>query len=285
MNDDQEAQTQQGMRHAGSSTCSAVLPRRSAYNRDASKHPFCRSYVVNAYQQLKRGYADLLDAPSEVFDRKGITIIETARRDRPEWANWVMPIWLLKIEEAIVCSVTPFYAPAARAIFSAATLQTLLDRGVLVLGQRTVDSEWIQREILFYNKPDAPNPETNYAVELLDADTPTADRLLAQFDGGVYAIRDDGGGIAAHAGIKNKGIIREIAVGTEPHFQRRGMGKAVVAHAVAAIMAQGNVPVYVPDTPNNVASYALADALGFKKGAEALFCEYELLGWHGFTVT
>ncbi len=239
---------------------------------------------MKVHQHLKRAYAHLLDAPPDVFDRTGVTFIVTPRREHPEWANWVLPVWLLKIEEAIVCSVTPFYAPAARAIFSATPLHTLMERQLSVCGQQIVNVEWIQREILCYSKSYVPKLDTTYYVELLASGDPAADLLLARFDGGVYAIRDNSGGIAAHAGIKNKGVIQEIAVGTAPCFQRRGMGKAVVAQAVAAIIAQGNVPICVPDNLKNAASYALADALGFEKVAEALFCEYELPDWCGFGV-
>jgi GNAT superfamily N-acetyltransferase len=103
---------------------------------------------------------------------------------------------------------------------------------------------------------------------------------IPQFDGGVYVIRHDDGSIGAHAGIKNKGIIQEIAVATEPRFQRQGMGQAVVVHAIAAILAQGNVP----DTMSTIASYALAEALGFERVVEAVFWEYELSNWRGFAV-
>jgi GNAT superfamily N-acetyltransferase len=117
-----------------------------------------------------------------------------------------------------------------------------MDRRLFLQGRQVVDVEWVQREILCYSKSYAPKFDTTYYAELLASGDPAADVLLAQFDGGVYAVRDSSGGIAAHAGIKNKGVIREIAVGTAPQFQRRGMGKAVVAQAVAATIAQGNVP-------------------------------------------
>jgi hypothetical protein len=40
----------------------------------------------------------------------------------------------------------------------------------------------------------------------------------------------------------------------------------------------------VPDNLNNVASYALAQVIGFEKVAETLFFEYELPNWRGFNV-
>jgi hypothetical protein len=99
------------------------------------------SNVVNVYQHLKRAYAYLLDAPPDVFDRTGITFIVTTRREQPEWANWILPVWLFKIEEVIVCSVTPFYAPAVRAIFSATPIHTLMDRRLFLQGRQVVDVE------------------------------------------------------------------------------------------------------------------------------------------------
>jgi|GEM_PF-6154793 len=238
---------------------------------------------LNMYQ-LKLGYAHLLGAAPDVFDRVGLTFVETTLREQPEWANSVLPIWLVKIKHAIVCSVAPAYAVAARTAFGAVPLSSLMEPGLVQRGSLAWPGTWIQREILYHPSGTAPPVDTTYNVEFLSAGSPAADALLATFDGGVYVIRDDQNNIVAHAGIKKKGIIHELAVHTQVSFHRQGLGKAVVAYAVAEIVSQGNVPVYIPDTPHNTASYALATTLGFEKAGEMLLCEYALPRWQGFAV-
>ena len=93
--------------------------------------------------------------------------------------------------------------------------------------------------------------------------------MLDVFDGGVFAILENDR-VASHAGIKDKGLIQEIAVGTEPEFQRRGFGKAVVAAAIRHILAQGKVVVYIPDNgrdPEIVKAITHAEYLTKRNGA------------------
>jgi hypothetical protein len=245
---------------------------------------------MTALQKLKQGYAHLLDVPAAALDSPGLTFVETARRDQPEWANWLFPIWLFSIDSSLICSVASHYAKLAKGAFEPLPADALLRPETLALARTVIDDqageglEWVRCELLFYPYPRPPQLNFPYPVEKLRPIGDQAIELISNFDGGVYGIRVENGFIAAHAGIKNKGLIQEIAVGTEPGYQRRGMGKAVVAYAVADILRQGKVPVYWPDSLENKASYALAASLGFQKVATMLFCSYELPDWYGFPI-
>ena len=127
-----------------------------------------------------------------------------------------------------------------------------------------------------------PHTRHTFKVEQLRPGQLGATKHLAAFDGGVYVIRDEDEKITSAAFIKNKGLIGEIAVGTEETYRRQGRGEAVVAHAIQEILAQGKVPTYWPDSFENKGSYALAHAVGMVKVAEMLFCAYEEAGWQGF---
>jgi hypothetical protein len=241
-------------------------------------------------QKLKQGYGYLLDVSADALDNSGFTFVETAWRDQPEWANWVFPVWLFSINSSLICSVSPHYAQLARGAFEALPVEALLKPEILALARTVIDDkpgsgiEWVQCELLFYPHTQPPELEFPYPVEKLQPVDEPARAFIRGFDGGVYGIRVEKNFIAAHAGIKNKELIQEIAVGVEPGYQQRGMGKAVVAYAIADILRQGKVPVYWPDSLENKASYALADSLGFQKVATMLFCAYELPNWQGFPV-
>jgi GNAT superfamily N-acetyltransferase len=238
---------------------------------------------MTVLQKLKQGYARLLDVPVECFEKPDFILVETTIRESAEWANWVMPVWLLSIESSIVCSVSPKYARLVQTLFGSMVIETLINPELWEKAHCLIDAEgWRQREIFFYPNSQPPPLTTPYQVEKLKLGDKVAEPFLRAFDGGVYAIRDQAGQIASHAGIKNKGLINEIAVGTEPEYQKKGMGKAVVTHAVTGILARGTVPALIPDTVTNVASYALAHSFGFQKVGEMLFWEYELLKWKGF---
>lgn len=245
---------------------------------------------IATLQKLKQGYAHLLDVSADVLDNPGLTFVETSWRDQPEWANWVFPVWLFSINSSLICSVSPHYAQPAWGAFKSLPAETLLKPETLALARTVIDDrtgggkEWVQCELLFYPQAHSPELRFPYPVEKLQPIDEPARAFIRGFDGGVYGIRVEKNFIAAHAGIKNKGLIQEIAVGAEPGYQQRGMGKAVVAYAVADILRQGKVPVYWPDSLENKASYALAASLGFQKVATMLFCAYELPNWQGFPV-
>lgn len=237
---------------------------------------------------LIQGYAHLLDTTVATLATPGLHFVITPQRDRPEWANWVHPIWFFKIDNSVVCSVSPTYATRTQQIMADVIIGSLLDATLLTRahsitdGQSAVPLEWVQCELLYYPHTDPPVLRADYAIAPLQPTDEPSRRFLRNFDGGVYGLRAGDGVMAAHAFIKDKGVLQEIAVGTEPAYQRRGLGKAVVAAAVAQILRQGKVPVYWPDSLQNIGSYRLAYALGFQKAAEMLFCCYAEPAWKGF---
>lgn len=238
-------------------------------------------------QKLKQGYAHLLAAPVAAFESPGLTFVETGKRELPEWANWVIPLWLLSIGPAVICSVAPSHTAVAQTLIESLKSETLLSPKMADKARQLINAEgWRQREILYFPGQEPPpifGPDhiRLYPVEKLKPGA-AGDTLLKAFDGPVFVIRNQAGEIAAHAGIKKKGILREIAVGVEPVYRRKGMGAAVVTEAVTEILAQAKVPIFIPDRLTNTASYALARSLGFAKAGEMLFWEYEQPGWQGF---
>lgn len=236
-------------------------------------------------EKLIEGYAQLLDAPRASFFAEGITFVNTTVRDLPEWANWVQPIWLFAFEAAVICSVSPTYAEAAEAGLAAVTTAIVLSDATLARATALApDLEWVRCELFYYPHEQPPQISHNYTVTQLLPGQPGATKHLANFDGGVYVIRDEDEEITAAAYIKNKGLIREIAVGTEEAYRRQGRGTAVVAYAIREILAQGYVPTYWPDSFENKGSYAVAHTVGMVKVAEMLFCSYAQAEWQGFPV-
>jgi len=236
-------------------------------------------------QKFKESYAHLLDVPIAAFEQTGFVLYKTEKRNEPEWASWIQMIWFFSIDTVLVCSVAPEYAKQAETIFEKCRSHPLLSETWLAQAQSITDGqEWVQCELFYYPTQNPPLPMSQYTVERLRPGEPEADRLLRNFDGGVYVISDANGKLASHAAVKKKGLLREIAVGTQPEYRQQGMGRAVVAYAVQEILAQGYVPTYWPDSLHNKASYALAYSVGFVKIAEMLFCAYERPGWSGFAV-
>jgi hypothetical protein len=232
------------------------------------------------------GYAKLLDAQVEHFYTDGISFISTPMRDRPEWSNWILPIWLFGFERAVICSTSSIYAEAVKATFADVTSATLLDEVILARAMSIEPAlEWVQCDLFYYPYEQGPRVSHNYKVEKLQVGEPGAAKHLRNFDGGVYVIRGEQEEITAAAFIKNKGLIREIAVGTEDPYRRQGRGQAVVAYAIQELLAQDTLPTYWPDSLENKGSYALAHSVGMVKGAEMLFCAYEEPGWQGFAAT
>jgi hypothetical protein len=237
----------------------------------------------NRLERFIQGYAQLLDAPVEKFFTEGLTFVDTPVRDLPEWANWIQPVWLFAFERAVICSVSPTYAEAAEACFAAVSAETLLSDATLARAATVApDLEWVRCELFYYPHSDPPQATSKYRVEKLQPGQPGADKHLRNFDGGVYVISGSNNEITAAAFIKNKGIIREIAVGTEEAYRRQGRGRAVVSYAIQEILAQDCVPTYWPDSFENEGSYALAESVGMIKVAAMLFCAYQQAEWQGF---
>ena len=86
---------------------------------------------------------------------------------------------------------------------------------------------WVRCELFYYPYVEAPQIDGHYKVKKLQPGQPGAKKNLRNFDGGVYVIWGPHEEITAAAFIKNKGLIREIAVGTEEAYRRQSRGSAV----------------------------------------------------------
>lgn len=233
---------------------------------------------------IEIGYARLLNVQAEAFNKERPQIVKTAARERPAWAKWVMPIWIVRFRAAPVCSVSPRYFAVAKKIVENLEVDEILSPQLLEQARTllNIEGRWQQREIMAYRKLPLPILQHGYYIEQLSRKSKGAKHLANLFDGKVFVIRNENEEIVSHAGIKNKGIIQEIAVKTDPDYQQQGMARAVVSEAMLAIIAKQNIPTYVPDTLNNSASYNLAYSLGFERVGEMIFWEYELPHWKGF---
>ena len=236
-------------------------------------------------KSVEEGYTNLLGVPVDAFQKMQIQLIETPQRDKPAWAKWVVPIWIIRFTAAPVCSVSPKYVEIAKKLVEKLDSMDILEPKLLTYAQ-TIHGEdgcWNQREVLVY-KNEVPTNRHGHWVEQLKLSGNNSRRLLNRFDGGVFVIRSEVGDIAAYAGVKDKGIIQEIAVRTDQAYQRQGMAQDVVSEAIKAIMAKGNIPTYIPDSLDNKVSYLLAQKLGFEKVGEMIFWENELTDYLNTTI-
>lgn len=234
-------------------------------------------------KSIEEGYANLLSIPVDSFHQKNIQLIETANEDNPKWAKWVVPIWIIRFTAAPVCMVSAEYVDIAKQLVKKLHILDILSPKLLEFAQtiHNVNGGWNQREIMIY-KNNMSVKRHGHKVEQLKQIDSQSRVLLNRFDGGVFIIRNEINDIVAYAGVKDKGFIQEIAVKTEPTYQRKGMAQDVVSQAITAILADGKIPTYIPDSLNNTASYLLAQKIGFDKVGEMLFWEHELPDWTGF---
>jgi RimJ/RimL family protein N-acetyltransferase len=234
-------------------------------------------------KSIEEGYAHLLDIPVDSFHQKNIQLIETDNQRKPTWAKWVVPIWIIRFTASPVCTVSTEYVDVAKQLVEKLNKLDILSPKLLEFAQmiHKENGGWNQREIMIY-KNNISVKRHGHKVEQLKQIDSHSRILLNRFDGGVFVIRNEINDIVAYAGVKNKGIIQEIAVKTDPTYQRKGMAQDVVSQAITAILDDGKIPTYIPDSLDNAASYLLAQKLGFDKVGEMIFWEYELPDWSGF---
>lgn len=224
--------------------------------------------------KLKLGYAALIGASDMAFNTPGFILEISEKRAEVAWENWYQPIWLVTIYDSTVCVVAPQYAAMAERVFGSVLPGSLLSSTFINEVQGRFGSQgWQPFEIFYYPDSQITLHRSSHQVLKLTPEHPEYRKFSEAFSGNTYVVMAPDRQILSWAGIKDHGYINEIAVGTEAGYQRKGMGKAVVAHAVADIFSRDRVPVYVPDTLSNAGSYALAESLGFEKVGEMLLWE------------
>lgn len=240
----------------------------------------------NHFQGLiEEGYAKLLDVPVDAFHQDKIQIFESNVRNSPAWAKWVIPIWILRIDSLPIISVSPSYIEVAKQLKRKIVHNPILSTELYEFVNENFgfpETIWHQREIFVYADQIFLNRDNNIKVIRLAKNSAPSVQLLKKFDGGVFTSQDDRGKIIAYAGIKNKGVIQEIAVWTHEAHRRQGFGQAVVSEAINKILKQKKAPVYIPDNLDNTPSYLLAKKLNFEKVGEMIFLEREISNWNGF---
>jgi GNAT superfamily N-acetyltransferase len=86
---------------------------------------------------------------------------------------------------------------------------------------------------------------------------------LHPFRSRVLVARAADGTFLSAVGIKHHNAYgKELAVGTAPGAEGRGLARRLVAQAARAVLAGGALPTYLHE-PSNVASGRVADAAGF----------------------
>jgi GNAT superfamily N-acetyltransferase len=109
----------------------------------------------------------------------------------------------------------------------------------------------------------------------LDVSHPAVPEWLKPFGDPVLVFLDDDGEYLAGVGLKRHDEAGwEIAVGTRPAAQGRGLARRLVAQAAREVLAQGAVPTYFHDL-DNFASAKVAEAAGFPDRGWTAFGTYE----------
>lgn len=99
--------------------------------------------------------------------------------------------------------------------------------------------------------------------EWVPREDPRIPAWLQAFNGDVLVAWDEHGRVAAGVGRKRHNRYgHELAVGTDPEHQGRGLARKLIAQAARRVLADGAVPLYF-HLPDNVASARVADAAGF----------------------
>lgn len=118
----------------------------------------------------------------------------------------------------------------------------------------------LSRSTLRWSDRPTPLPEVG---EWVPRDDPRLPAWLQAFRGDVLVAWDGAGQVAAGVGRKlHNPYGHELAVGTDPAYQGRGLARKLVAQAARRVLADGAVPLYF-HLLDNVASARVGDAAGF----------------------
>jgi RimJ/RimL family protein N-acetyltransferase len=195
-----------------------------------------------------------------------VDVVGSVQRVRPAWDGRIFPLLGVGTPERAVLSVPPSWTPILR------------DRVGKALAGRDQWTDIVPLLPELLNRPDATVYSGVYRYCTDPADLPDAgvwvphDRSdvpqwLRPFGHEVLIAFDPRTGeYLSGVGIKRHDRYgREIAVGTEPAAQGRGLARRLVAQAARRILAEGAIATYQHD-PANHASAAVAQAAGFPDG-------------------
>jgi len=184
-----------------------------------------------------------------------LVVTTSPSRTRPGWDGAVRVVAGLESPDGTVLSVPPHAVePLRRCGDDLAAVE------VALAGLLERPSARLVRSVLRWTDAPADLPALG---EEVPADEPVVPEWLRPFGGTVLLALDEHGRYLAGVGRKRHDRwCTELAVGTEPAAQGRGLARRLVATAARRVLDEDAVPTYQHD-PDNVASAHVADATGF----------------------
>ncbi|MEV1158561.1 GNAT family N-acetyltransferase [Micromonospora chokoriensis] len=186
----------------------------------------------------------------------GLHVVASHRRAQPAWDGRLRPALAVDTGQSGVLSVAPERVAAIRSL-----VRRTPDRLLAALPEAVGLPDWCVHDGSFrWSVAPAPLPD---AGEWTDPTAPGLPPWLRLFDQPVLVVRDPDGAYLAGAGIKRHDAYgHELAVGTVPAAQGRGLARRLVAQAARRVLDEGAVPTYLHERDNR-ASARVADAAGF----------------------
>lgn len=183
-----------------------------------------------------------------------VTVVGCDCRAEPGWDGTVRPFAGVSTPEGTILSVPPSAVDALRG--AGGTLDEILDAVPEALGH---PGAVVGRGVYRYSVAPAPAQPIG---EWVPAEDPAVPAWLRPFGGKVLVVRE-GGRYVAGLGVKRHDDLgMEVAVATEEAWRGRGLARALVSRAAAAILRSGGVPIYLHGR-GNAASARVAEAAGF----------------------
>jgi GNAT superfamily N-acetyltransferase len=188
-----------------------------------------------------------------------VTVVGSARRERPGWDGAVHPVLGVTAGQGCVLSVPPERVGKVRDLIAAGreAEDWLVDLPEAVgLAGHTIYSGVFRWTV----RPE-PLPDAGTWVDAAD---PVVPDWLRPFGGqALLALDPETGVYLAGVGIKRHDQYgHELAVGTEPAARGKGLARRLVAQAARRVLDHGAVPTY-QHAFDNVASGRVAQAAGF----------------------
>jgi GNAT superfamily N-acetyltransferase len=175
-------------------------------------------------------------------------------RIAPGWDGAVRPFAGVATPEGAILSVPPDRVDDVKS--SGATLDDILDAIPEALGH---PGAVVGRGVYRYSVAPAIAEPIGEWVPAEDPDVPA---WLRPFGGQVLVVREDGKYVAGLGIKRHDQLGLEVAVATEEAWRGRGLARALVSRAAAAILQGGGVPIYLHGR-GNTASARVAEASGF----------------------
>ncbi|MER7444927.1 GNAT family N-acetyltransferase [Micromonospora avicenniae] len=186
----------------------------------------------------------------------GLHVVSSQRRAHPAWDGRLRPAVAVSTGRSTVLSVAPDRVARVRAL---ADLPP--NRLVPALPAAVGLPDWATHDGPFrWSLAPAPLPDVG---EWIPSTSPGLPPWLRLFDDDVLVVRAADGRYLAGAGVKRHDAYgHELAVGTAPEAQGRGLARRLVAQAARRVLDEGAVPTYLHERSNH-ASARVADAAGF----------------------